>query len=447
MTKANPYDRIFHEVFTLRDLLTQALTYLHKEYHLLVGKIVLPRHLGESAYLEKKEVHFYYPESLTEEPGLRGYQLRYDSLFLGMVYLPRATYPQLDHFLRLLTDYLHRNFLERLIRQHLGHTVIIEGHSEAMMQALELVEAYAPLREPVHIWGETGTGKDLIAMALHCRSPRADKPFITINCSGFTDPHSMMAEIFGIVDSEGIKKGALELAQEGTLYIQDVGYLPLPVQTHLNEALESQTYRRIGDSTLQTIQARIITSCSENLRLRAEVNQFRRDLYDFLTPFEIHLLPLRKRPEDILSIGEHILHRFAMENRYPYRRLSREAYMKLASYNFPGNIRELIRILKRAAVHAKGEEIAPEDLDFPEFEVAEDREMRAFQEMAEKGKNFWEAVKKPFMERELNKTQLRHIVEHGLKLTNGSYKQLCTLFKLPEKDYHRFMAFIHRNLH
>jgi DNA-binding NtrC family response regulator len=238
------------------------------------------------------------------------------------------------------------------------------GHSPAFTQMLDLINRVAPAMTPVLLLGESGTGKELAAQAVHALSPRRDKPFVPVDCSGMTES-LFESELFGyekgaFTGAAQRKGGLVEAAAGGTLFLDELGDIPLHLQVKLLRLLESGTYRRVG--SVETLRAdfRLVCATHRDLTTMVEEGGFRRDLYYRLATFPIHLPALRERREDLPLLVEHLLARLAPER--PLR-LAADSQPRLMAYDFPGNIRELRNLLERAMLMADGDVL---NLDLPQ---------------------------------------------------------------------------------
>jgi two-component system response regulator AtoC len=239
------------------------------------------------------------------------------------------------------------------------------GNSPAMRQVYAIIEQAAPTNATILITGESGTGKELAARAIHQASPRRDKPFVSINCAAI--PEGLMeSELFGhergaFTGAEQMRKGKFELADNGTLLLDELGDLPGPLQAKLLRVLQESEFERVGGSKSISVDVRILACTSKNLQQEVAEGRFRQDLLFRLQVIPITMPPLRQHKEDIAELCGHFLHKFSSVH-HRMLKLSQAALECLQSYDFPGNIRELHNLMERAAVLSKGEEITPFDL-------------------------------------------------------------------------------------
>lgn len=256
-----------------------------------------------------------------------------------------------------------RRLRERQMQEALAHRVNTEilGDSAAMRALRAMIEQVAAAPSTVLIRGETGTGKELIARCLHRASPRADGPFIAINCASI-EGGTLESELFGhekgaFPGASRRKIGWFEQANGGTLFLDEIAGLPLPVQARLLRVLESGEFTRLGGDAVIRSDVRLLCSTREDLEAMVAEGRFRDDLYYRIHVVEIEAPPLRGHMEDLPLLAEHILARKAALLGKPVRGFSAEALAALGRYDWPGNVRELENVIERAVVLAEGERI------------------------------------------------------------------------------------------
>jgi two-component system response regulator AtoC len=255
--------------------------------------------------------------------------------------------------------------LKRVLHQEPSFSNII-ARSPRMLDIFDTIRKIADYKTTVLITGESGSGKELIARAIHFNSPRSNKPFIAINCSAI--PETLLeSELFGYVKGSFTgankdKKGLFEEASGGTLFLDEVGDLPLSLQVKLLRAIQEEEIRRVGDTKTMKIDVRLITATLKNLGEEIKKGGFREDLYYRLNVLPIHLPPLRERKEDIPLLADTFLSRFSKEMDKKVKKLSPEALQALTDYSWPGNVRELENTIERAMVLETEEELRPESL-------------------------------------------------------------------------------------
>jgi DNA-binding NtrC family response regulator len=240
--------------------------------------------------------------------------------------------------------------------------------SPAMRDLAEQARRVAESSLPVLIHGETGTGKGVLAAWIHRHGPRAQECFLDLNCAGLS-PEFLESELFGhekgaFTSAVAAKLGLLEVAHRGSLFLDEIGDVPLPVQPKLLKVLEEKKFRRLGDVREREVDIRLIAASHAKLRELVERKLFRADLYFRIATVVLEIPPLRDRPQDIPALADAFLASIAAELPREPMRLSEEARRRLLAYAWPGNIRELKNVLERAALLARGPEIRGEDLGF-----------------------------------------------------------------------------------
>ena len=240
------------------------------------------------------------------------------------------------------------------------------GQSQRMREACALLEKAAGLDITVLVLGETGTGKELAAQAIHHRSVRRGWRFVPVNC-GALPGDLVESELFGhargaFTGAAAAKAGLFEEARGGTLFLDEIAELPLAAQVKLNRALQEKEIRRVGDTQAIAVDVRVIAATNRELREEVRAGRFREDLYYRLHVFTVTLPPLRERAEDVPLLAAHFLEKHARALRRPLQGFAPEAMRRLAGQPWPGNVRELENVVERAVAVAAGEVVAPEDL-------------------------------------------------------------------------------------
>jgi len=262
---------------------------------------------------------------------------------------------------------MHRE-IERL-REEAGRPFGIEGivgSSRAMEDVLRKIRLVAPTRMNVLITGESGTGKELVARGVHSLSPRADRPFLPLNCAAI--PETLLeSELFGhekgaFTGATASRPGKFENAEGGTLFLDEVGDVSPAIQSKLLRAIEQKEVMRVGGSQVIHADVRIIAATNQDLKGSVEGKAFREDLYYRLNVFNIVVPPLRERREDIPKLCGHFLALTGEENGFSPKRLSPAALKSLLAYRWPGNVRQLRNAMETATLVAQGESIVPDDL-------------------------------------------------------------------------------------
>ncbi len=244
----------------------------------------------------------------------------------------------------------------------------IIGNSSQIKKVFENIERAVKTLITVSITGETGSGKELVAKAIHYNSKRKNKPFIAVNVAAI--PKDLIeSELFG--HEKGAFTGALqrrigkfEEAEGGTLFLDEIGEMDISLQAKLLRVLQEKELTRIGSNQVQKLDVRIVVATHRNLQDEVRAKSFREDLYYRLLGLPIHLPPLRERGQDIILIGKHFLDQFTRENQMPKMKIGDDAQKKLLGYSFPGNVRELKAIIELAAVLGDGQELKADDISF-----------------------------------------------------------------------------------
>lgn len=253
-------------------------------------------------------------------------------------------------------------------KQEIGKEIV--GSSEPIQKIFKLVQKAAANNINLIITGETGTGKEFTAKAIHQRSNRANKPFVAVNISAI--PSQLLeSELFG--HDEGAFTGAthrhigkFEEAHSGTLFLDEIGEMSYELQSKLLRVLEDREVARVGSNTSFLVDVRVVAATHRNLVEEVRKGNFREDLYYRLLGMQIHLPPLRERGHDLLLIAQKVLQTFCKENNMPAKSFTTNAQKKLLKHNYPGNVRELKAIVELAAVLSETTNITPEDIQLPE---------------------------------------------------------------------------------
>ncbi|MDQ3026128.1 MAG: sigma-54 dependent transcriptional regulator [Pseudomonadota bacterium] len=240
------------------------------------------------------------------------------------------------------------------------------GESPAIVRARDMIARLARSQAPVYITGESGSGKEVAARLIHSGSSRADAAFVAVNCGAIPE-NLMESEFFGykkgaFTGADSDKMGYLQAAQKGTLFLDEVGDLPLAMQVKLLRVIQEKKVRRVGDTQEDTIDVRIISATHRSLAEQVEAGEFRQDLFYRLNVIELKMPSLREIPEDIaLMVGE-VVERLARQNGTPTPTITEEAMLQLRRYDFPGNVRELENILERAMALCSDNQVTATDL-------------------------------------------------------------------------------------
>jgi transcriptional regulator with GAF, ATPase, and Fis domain len=297
---------------------------------------------------------------------------------------------------------------------NLDHDMI--GTSARIQEILGVIQRVAPTTSTVLIEGDSGTGKELVARAIHCNSLRSDQPFVAINCAALTES-LLESELFGhekgaFTGAVAQKKGKIEVAEGGTLFLDEISELALALQAKLLRVLQEREFERVGGTRPVKVDVRVIAATNKSLLDAVEAGSFRGDLFYRLNVVTITTPPLRERREDIPALAESFLRKFSKKCNLHKKRLSPEAQSLLMQYDWPGNVRELENAIERAVVLGATEDVLPEDLPDSLLEVSSPA--------ASLGANYHGAVKE-------NKKQL---VMHALEQANGYYVDAAKILGL-----------------
>jgi len=344
----------------------------------------------------------------------------------------------------------------------------IVGVSSAIRNLKQLIVKVAESDAKVLIEGETGSGKELVAKAIHALSPRKAYPYILVNCAGI--PETLLeSELFGHVrgaftDAVRDNLGRVVIAHQGDLYLDEIGEMSLRMQAVLLRFLETGEIQRVGASTpTARVDVRIITATNKDLAKAVSDGLFRQDLYYRIMVANVHVPPLRYHKSDIPSLIAKINRRYAQSGHYKNLHFDDEAMQVMLNYPWPGNIRQLQNVLERLLVSSDMHSVsyrdlpdeikpnhlvpsAPIDLNAP-LPNSPSRADVIYQRIKQ-GQSFWTAVEEPFRARDLTRDDVRVIIRRGLEETKGSYKDLVAHFNMPPKSYKTFMYFLYKyNVH
>jgi two-component system, NtrC family, response regulator HydG len=258
----------------------------------------------------------------------------------------------------------NRSLKSRLGERFSFHNII--GNSPAMQEMFATLAMVAPTDATVLITGESGTGKELVANALHQNSPRRDAPFITLNCAALNE-NLLESELFGheagaFTGASGRRRGRFERAHGGTLLLDEIGDMSLPIQSKILRVLQEGEFERLGGTETIKVDVRLLAATHKDLQAMIDAGTFRQDLYFRLSVVPVHLPPLRQRSLDIPELAGVFLQRYARKNQKDIKGFHPEVINLLIHYDWPGNIRELENTIERAVILCLGEQISPHDL-------------------------------------------------------------------------------------
>ena len=347
------------------------------------------------------------------------------------------------------------------MRSNRDNTLV--GQSPAMVELKLEIERVARSDAKVLITGESGSGKELVAEAIHAHSQRSAKPFVAVNCAGL--PETLLeSELFGHVRGSFTgayrdKQGKLEMADRGTMFLDEIGEMTLRMQGLLLRFLETGELQKVGaDRVLGRVDVRVIAATNRNLRAMIDQGTFREDLFYRLNVIHLMVPGLRERREDILPLIEHFLRQFTSSGAFVAKEFSPEALAAMRSHAWPGNVRELQNVIERLVVTGRSEVIRLEHLPAEirvqraaaspangngavHASVADDLYLR----LIEQRESFWAVVYPLYMQREITRTHVRDVVRKGLAEARGNYKIVARLFNLDPGDYKRFLNFLRKH--
>ncbi|MGO9434081.1 MAG: sigma 54-interacting transcriptional regulator [Terracidiphilus sp.] len=312
----------------------------------------------------------------------------------------------------------------RRLQAELDLQDVIIGESKGMHQVENFISRVAKSDSTVLVRGESGTGKELVARAIHRNSPRADKPFVAINCAAI--PEALLeSELFGhekgsFTGAIATKKGRLEIAEGGTVFLDEIGELAPMLQAKLLRALQQHEFERVGGNRTLKLDARVIAATNKNLEEAIKVNQFRQDLYYRLNVVSVVVPPLRDRPDDIPLLAMYFASKYSERCKRPLKGISSAARALLTNYSWPGNVRELENAVEHAIVLGTGDEILPDDLPEALLEV---------QPAESSGAKYHDQI---------NRLKKRMIVD-AVKQSKGNYTEAAKLLAVHPNYLHRLI--------
>ena len=328
----------------------------------------------------------------------------------------------------LLMEHKHQaweiQILRREVNRHFDLDELV-GSSPAMQKVFGLIEKVAPAGATVLITGESGVGKELVARAIHARSPRKDKIFLPVNCSAI--PETLLeSQLFGYVKgaftgASNSQEGLFQRAQGGTVFLDEIGEMPSSLQPKLLRVIEGKEVLPVGATTPVQVDVRILAATNRDLEKDVEAGRFREDLYYRFNVIGLHIPPLRERQEDIPLLIEHLIRRHNVEMKTNYKGADNAAMKTLMSVPWKGNVRELDNVLERAMILGNGEWITPAEL--PEGKVPKDEQSLLA------GRNLKAAV------RAYEKSH----IENVLRETAGDRTRAAELLRLSRSSLYRKM--------
>lgn len=336
------------------------------------------------------------------------------------------------------------------------------GSSAAIREIQQEVDFSCQSNGKVLIMGESGVGKEVVARLIHQGSRRHLAPFVPINCAGVPDS-LLETELFGHVrgsftDAHRDKKGWIEQARGGTVFLDEVGEMSVRMQAVLLRFLESGEIQRVGaERSHLVVDVRVIAATNRDLWSEVGAKRFREDLYYRLNVIHLVIPPLRERKEDVRPLVMHFVEAASAAHRVPMPQLLDETLTCLDAYDWPGNVRELKNVAERLVIRARGgvipaAELPKEIVTRPSMSAAAPSAgtpatvaSQLYERMVINGESFWSVVYEPFMSRDMTRDDLREVVSRGLEQTKGSYKMLLELFNIQPNDYKKLLAFLRKH--
>lgn len=373
----------------------------------------------------------------------------------AQIYAPE-THEAFDNFIELVSSYILRDQIKRRSLKEWGQEIIIIGDDPRFLDTLSTLQQFVFSEQPVQITGESGVGKEIFARSIYLMGKRYEKPYVSVNCAQFQDEYLLISELFGhkkgsFTGAISDKKGVFETANGGVIMLDEIGELSLTAQKMLLRVIEYGEIRSLGAERTIKVDTQILSATHQSLEKMIIHGDFREDLYYRLNVLPLHIPPLRERGKDYLLLVDYFLNKLNKE-RGVEKHFSAEALDFFGNYSFPGNVRELKNIVETGFWLSSSSTIELKDIttklrrmrsrrksDIYSPEVSE-----YYKSMVEDGKDFWEVIRKPFLDRDLNRKQVTSIIREGMKKA-GSYKELLPLFNIKEKDYKKFLNFLNQH--
>ncbi len=323
------------------------------------------------------------------------------------------------------------------------------GAAAKFLAIQKTIEKVASFNEPVLITGESGSGKEALAQAVYLVGPRRGKPFVSVNCPQYVEGNLTVSELFGhkkgsFTGASSDRRGCFETADKGVIFLDEIGDLHMSAQVMLLRSLANGEFQPLGSEITQSVNVRIVAATNRPLTQLIASAGFRHDLYHRLCYFLIRVPALRERENDWFYLLEHTLQKLRAQYGAS-RRFSQASLKMLEDYDWPGNVRELISVTTTGYALAEGDRIEPEHFMSHLSEGSpenDDPSHDLYRRITSNGAGFWELVHSPFLDRSLNRSQVKGLIRQGLFDAGGSYRQLLDVFGLPAADYQKLMDFL-----
>ena len=323
------------------------------------------------------------------------------------------------------------------------------GHDPSMLELLRRISKVARFDEPILITGESGVGKELVARAIYLLSGRIAGAFSAVNCPQHQDGNLTVSELFGhergsFTGAVAERKGSFEEADGGVVFLDEVADLPMSAQVMLLRALAEGEFKRLGSNKAKRVNVRVVAATNRPLEAMNVGDAFREDLFFRLRYFALDIPPLRRRGNDWHLLLRHRLEALRQKHGVE-RRFSDKSLYLLEKYPWPGNIRELNNIV--ATGYAMADDIEIEPADFESLlgrtkQTPDDIADAIVHELAQGKSDFWTLVHEPFINRNLNRREVRSIIRSGLATANNSYREALSFLGVADSDYQKFMDFL-----